>query len=157
MQTGLKVGDAMTKSPIIVRADSTLVECAKIMASNHVGALVVQANGKPEGVLTEQDIVRGAIATGKDPASTEAGAIVEKKLLTISPDEDIYDALVVMRDANIRHLPVVNEDKMIGLLTLKDILKIQPQLFDLLVEKFEIREESDKPIFYRDRHSEPEE
>ena len=51
-----------------------------------------------------------------------------------------------MRDMNIRHLPVTDGSKMLGLLTLKDILKIEPQLFDLLVEKFELREEARKPI-----------
>ena len=51
-----------------------------------------------------------------------------------------------MKEKNIRHLPVVSDGKMVGLLTLKDILKIEPQLFDLLVDKFEVREEERKPI-----------
>ena len=51
-----------------------------------------------------------------------------------------------MRDNNIRHLPVVENNEMVGLLTIKDILKIEPQLFDLIVEKFELREESRKSI-----------
>ena len=59
---------------------------------------------------------------------------------------DIYDALVKMRDNNIRHLPVVENNEMVWLLTIKDILKIEPQLFELIVEKFELREESRKPI-----------
>ena len=71
---------------------------------------------------------------------------METKLLMISPSDDIYDALIKMRDSNIRHLPVVEHGKMVGLLTLKDILKIEPQLFELLVEKFELREETRKPI-----------
>ncbi|MBI2559074.1 CBS domain-containing protein [Candidatus Woesearchaeota archaeon] len=64
----------------------------------------------------------------------------------MSPNDDIYDALIKMRDSNIRHLPVVENGKMVGLLTLKDVLKIEPSLFELLVEKFELREETRKPI-----------
>ena len=70
-----------------------------------------------------------------------------KTLFTIEGESDIYDALVIMRDENIRHLPVVNKGEMVGLLTLKDILKIQPALFELIVEKFELREEENKPVF----------
>ena len=51
-----------------------------------------------------------------------------------------------MRDNNIRHLPVVENNEMVGLLTIKDILKIEPDLFDLIVEKFELKEENRKPI-----------
>jgi signal-transduction protein with cAMP-binding, CBS, and nucleotidyltransferase domain len=58
----------------------------------------------------------------------------------------------MMSDLNIRHLPVVEDDRMVGLLTLKDILKIQPQLFEILVDKFEIREQDRKLVFKRDEH-----
>ena len=67
-----------------------------------------------------------------------------KQLITIQPEDDIYDALLKMRDYNIRHLPVMDNDVMVGLLTLKDILKIEPQLFEIIVEKFEIREANRK-------------
>ena len=70
-----------------------------------------------------------------------------KKVITISPEVDIYEALLVMRDEDIRMLPVVNDNEVIGLLTVKDILKIQPQLFELLAEKLILREERRKPIF----------
>ncbi|MBW2970751.1 CBS domain-containing protein [Candidatus Woesearchaeota archaeon] len=58
----------------------------------------------------------------------------------------MYDSLVLMRDYNIRHLPVVHKKELVGYLTIKDILKIEPQLFELIVEKFELREEHRKPI-----------
>ncbi len=145
MKSGYKVADAMTINPISVGANTTLLECAKIMSEKHVGAVVVKDNLHSIGILTEQDIVRKAVAKG---ASTDESvkSFMETKLITITPDADIYDALIKMRDNNIRHLPVVENDKMVGLLTIKDILKIEPDLFDLIVEKFELREESRKPI-----------
>jgi len=116
------------------------------MAKNHVGALVIKENHSTGGLITEQDIVRKVIAKGINPLTKKVRDYMAKKLLTVSPNDDIYDGLIKMRDSNIRHLPVVEKGKMVGLLTLKDILKIEPSLFDLIVEKFEIREETRKPI-----------
>ena len=144
MKTGFKVADAMTINPISVSPDISLIECAKIMSEKHVGAIVVK-DWNSLGILTEQDIVRKAVAKGLDVNNNIKG-LVEKDLFTISPINDIYDAMIKMRDNNIRHLPVVADNEMVGLLTIKDILKIEPQLFDLIVEKFELREESRKPI-----------
>jgi len=146
MKTGYKVGDAMTKKPITISPNTSLEECSKIMANNHVGSVIIKEDNILKGILTEQDIVRKAVALGLDTKKTNVGEIMIKELKTIAPEDDVYDALVTMKDLNIRQLPVVEKGKMVGLLTLKDILKIQPQLFDLLVEKFELREESRKPI-----------
>ena len=146
MKTGYKVYDCMTTKPISVSSDSTLDDCAKIMAKNHVGALVINNGSDSKGLITEQDIVRKVIAKGQNPIGKKVKDYMEKKLITIGPNDDIYDALIKMRDSNIRHLPVVEKGKMIGLLTLKDILKIEPSLFELIVEKFEVREEKRKPI-----------
>src|SRR3989338_3940903 len=145
MKSGYKVADAMTISPISVCASTTLLECAKIMSEKHVGAVVVKDNSHSIGILTEQDIVRKAVA--KSASTNESvKTFMETKLITITPDADIYDALILMRDNNIRHLPVVEDNRMIGLLTIKDILKIEPQLFEIIVEKFELKESARKPI-----------
>ena len=146
MKTGYKVCDAMTQAPIVVHPEDTLKACANIMKNNHVGAVIVKDQGKLLGILTEQDIVRKAVAQGEDPEKSKVREVMEKGLRTIGPEEDIFDALMKMRDLNIRHLPVVDNSKMIGLLTLKDVLKIQPQLFELLVEKIEVREAERKPL-----------
>ena len=146
MKTGYKVYDCMTTKPISVSSDASLEQCAKVMAKNHVGALVVRDNHLSKGLITEQDIVRKILAKGINPLTKNVRDYMETKLITIGSDDDIYDALIKMRDSNIRHLPVVDKGKMVGLLTLKDVLKIEPQLFELLVEKFELREETRKPI-----------
>lgn len=146
MKTGYKVHDCMTTKPISVSSEKSLEECAKVMAKNHVGALVIKDNHQSKGLITEQDIVRKVLARGINPLTKKVKDFMETKLMTISPNDDIYDALIKMRDQNIRHLPVVDKGKMIGLLTLKDVLKIEPQLFELLVEKFELREETRKPV-----------
>ena len=146
MKTGYKVCDAMTRKPVSIDNSLTLEQFAKMMHENHVGALLVKDGEKLLGLLTEQDIVRKALAKGHNPKKTKVKDIMVTRLKTIVPETDLYDALMVMRKNNIRHLPVISKKEMIGLLTLKDILKIQPQLFDMMVEKFELREEHRKPI-----------
>ncbi|MBS3165236.1 CBS domain-containing protein [Candidatus Woesearchaeota archaeon] len=146
MKTGYQVGDAMTKKPITVPPSITVEECARIMAEKHIGSMIIIEKGRAKGIVTEQDIVRKVIAPGKSPAKTPLGDIMVTELVTVAPDSDVYDALVLMREHNIRHLPVVHKDEMVGFLTMKDVLKIEPQLFELLVDKFELREEGHKPI-----------
>ena len=136
----------MTEKPIAVSPDITIQECAKIMSEQHVGAVLVKKNGSLLGVITEQDIVRKSVINNDKPSVRKASEVMETQMHTIEPEKDIFEALVKMKDKNIRHLPVVADSEMIGLLTLKDVLKIEPQLFDLLVEKFELREEERKPI-----------
>ncbi len=148
MKIGVKVLDAMTKNPIVVKPITSVAECAKIMQTNHVGSLIIKENNSM-GIVTEQDIVRKIVAQGLNPKEVEIKAAMETNLFTIAGKEDIYDALVLMRDKNIRHLPVVQNGDLVGLLTIKDILKIQPQLFELIVDKFELREEINKPVFYK--------
>ena len=147
MKTGISVSDAMTTKPIMLSPNDSLRKCAKEMASKHVSAILVGTDHQLKGIISDQDIVRKFIAKGINPLSKKISDFMKKRVTTITPEKDIYDALIIMRDLNIRHLPVVEGKKILGLLTIKDILKIEPQLFDLIVEKFELREEEKKPIF----------
>ena len=148
MKTGITVMDAMTEKPIVLPPSDSIKHCSEEMAKHHVGTIIVKENEKVIGVIAEQDIVRKIIAKGLDPYKMKLKEVMETKLVTITADTDIFDALMKMKDLNIRHLPVIDNDKMIGLITLKDILKIEPQLFELMVEKFELKEEERKPIHH---------
>ena len=140
MKTGVKASDAMTEKPITLSPDSNVQECAALMDKEHVGAILIKEDNHVRGIITEQDIVRKLVAKGENPLEKKLEEVMEKELITANPSIDIFDALIIMRDENIRHLPIVDDGNFLGLLTLKDILKLQPQLFDLLLEKFEIRE-----------------
>ena len=146
MKTGVKICDAMTKKPVNVSPEMKITEIAQMMNKEHVGSMLVVKDNKLQGIITEQDIVRKMVAQDLKPGNTKASDIMHTDIISISPEEDIYEALVIMKKENIRHLPVMDEEKMIGFLTIKDILKIEPQLFEIMVEKFELREEEEKPI-----------
>jgi len=146
MKTGISVLDAMTTKPVMLEAKDSLKKCADAMTANRVGAILIRKGHHVEGIITERDIVRKCLSKGINPLTKKISDFMTKKIITIDPKKDIYDALIVMRENNIRHLPVIEGTKIVGLLTLKDILKIEPQLFDLIVDKFELREEEKKPI-----------
>jgi len=145
MKTGYKVCDVMTLKPITVMHNKPLSECARIMEENHVGSLLVK-KGRKIGIVTEQDIVRKAVAKGAHPKKTTIGEVSEWNLFSISPEKDIFEALILMRDKNIRHVPVMDNNRMVGFLTAKDILKVNPSLFEILAEKIELKEEHRKPV-----------
>lgn len=146
VSTGYTVADAMTHEPVVISPNKTLREAAKIMAQTHVGALLVKENEQIIGIITEQDMVRKGIATAGNTALKKVKEVMETDMVTTSPDEDIFEALRIMRDYNFRHLPVMHGGKFVGLVTLKDILKIEPDLYEILVEKIELREAERKPV-----------
>jgi len=143
-KTGIRVIEAMTKKPLVVNPNSSLRDTAKLMLKEDVGGVIVKESGKAVGILTEQDLVK-VIAYGMDTGRTMLKEVMSTKLIKIDPNEDIYDAMLKMNKENVRRLPVINDKGIfIGLLTVKDILIMQPTLFDLRLNGFDIRERTDK-------------
>lgn len=143
MQIGIKVGDIMTRNVISVKPTSTVTDCAKSMFKKDVGLVIVQDEDKLKGVLTEKDII-WALTKKHDLSNVKAKDIMLRKITTIKPSRDIYDALVRMKNGKLRWLPVTNKGNVIGILTIKDILKIEPSLFDIAVGNVQIKEETEK-------------
>ncbi len=146
MKTGYAVGDVMTRKPVMVSGNSSLRECAKTMEEYDVSTLLIGSGNKVDGIVTEEDMVRKVLATERSCMDTKIKDIMETNLITITPDKDIFEALMKMRENDIRHLPVMHGEEIIGLVTMKDILKVEPALFDVLLEKIHLREEENKPI-----------
>lgn len=136
VESVLKVGDAMTKSPIYISADATIHDCVQKMRNNEVGNLIILDGKKLRGIITERDIIYKVIAEKSDPSKIKAKDIMSDDVATISPEEDIQKAIKRMRDISVRRLPVVENDKLVGVLSVKDVLRVEPQLFDIISEKF---------------------
>lgn len=143
MKTGVKVGDVMTMEPITIAPSATIREGAQLMKKEDVGSLLVLDKGKLIGIVTEEDFTEKVLAEGLNAEKTKISEIMVKDLVTITPEVDLYDALLEMNDSRIRQLPVMHNNKMVGFITLKDILKIHPQLFELVAEKYRIISEEE--------------
>ena len=146
METGIKVCDAMTKQPFYVGPDTTLAECANLMKENSIGSLLIKNEEELIGILTEEDIVRKAVTTSNSPGMLCARDVMVEGLVTIGAEKDIFDAISSMKQFNIRHLPVTSGKRLIGLLTMRDVLHLEPQIFELLLEKIRVGEAKDKPV-----------
>ena len=145
MDTGIKVGDLMTRNFIHVAPDTDLRTCAKTMVKKRVGSLIIKDGDKLKGILTEKDIIWAIVKKSKKDLKTiPAKALMKRKVVTIKPGADITDALKKFKKKKIRRLPVVERGKLIGFLTDKDILKIDPGLFQVIAETIKIKEETAK-------------
>lgn len=114
--------DIMTPDPRCVGENDTLVDAARLMASLDVGALPICGEDKRlKGMLTDRDIVVKCIAQGGDPTSTTAGSLAEGKPVTIGADDDIEEALEVMKRYQVRRLPVIDGHDLVGIISQADI------------------------------------
>ena len=136
MKTNKTVKQVMTKQPITVAPGTNIQECAKIMDTKHIGSLLVKDGPGVVGIVTEQDIVRKVVIKNLLPSKTQVDDIMAMDLFVVKEDQDIADAILLMREKNVRHLPVLDKkEQFVGFVTSKDILRIQPDLFKLLTEK----------------------
>jgi len=147
MKIGIKVGDIMTRDFVSVTPATTIQECAKIMTKKRVGSLILREDNQLKGIITERDIIWALTKKScADLSKIKASDIGKRKVATIKPSADLNEALDLMRKSKYRRLPVVNQGNLIGFLTLKDILNIEPGLFEIArnMDAFRIREVDDK-------------
>ncbi len=95
---------------------------ARAMTERNVGSVVVVENGKLVGIFTERDALVRVLAAGIDPETTKLGAVMIRKVMTISPDRSLVNALHRMHDNGFRHLPVVENGALIGMVSVRDAL-----------------------------------
>jgi CBS domain-containing protein len=115
------VEEIMTTKPRTVNVDDTVLDAARVMRDNDIGDVIVVEDGQVTGIVTDRDIVVRAVAEGRDADSTAVGEICTTGVQAIEPDASVDDALRMMRDADIRRLPVVKNGRPVGILSLGDI------------------------------------
>jgi CBS domain-containing protein len=123
------VREVMNKNVMTVKPDLILKKAAEIMSNYHIGSLVVLENNKLTGILTERNVLI-AVVDGKDPELTTVEEVMTKKVITIEPDKTIEDAVALMKENNIKKLPVVDNDKLVGIITASDIIVVEPKLIE---------------------------
>lgn len=145
MKIGMKIGDLMTRDFTHVSPNMNLKECAKMMMKKRVGSLIIKEKNILKGILTEKDIVWAVSKKSKkDLADIEVKDLMRRKVITIKPSADIADAMQKFKKKKVRRLPVIENGKLIGIITANDILRIDPCLFQIIAETIKIREETEK-------------
>jgi CBS domain-containing protein len=118
---GKKVRDAMTVEPRSAELGLSLAEAAQLMKSEDVGSLPVVDDGHLVAVLTDRDIVVRAVAEGVDPNAIVVGEVASRGLVTVDPEQDLDEALALMARHQVRRLPVVERDRLVGIVAQADV------------------------------------
>jgi CBS domain-containing protein len=137
------VKEAMKANPVTVKPKTTVKEAAELMRKRSIGNCIVIDN-KPIGIITESDILKKVVAEDKKASEILVEEIMVTPIIVIDPYVDIEEAMKTMSKCNIRRLPVVEDGNLIGIITIKDILRLSPMLLEIAREWYEIvgRDES---------------
>jgi CBS domain-containing protein len=134
----LYVREIMVQKVQTIKSDASLKQAASSMVKSRIGSLVVMDGSRPQGIITEGDISR-AIAKGMDPTKDHVKSIMSKPVITITGDLRVEEAARVMSNANIKKLPVVEKDKLVGIITQTDIVASSFDLVNTLKEMVRAR------------------
>jgi signal-transduction protein with cAMP-binding, CBS, and nucleotidyltransferase domain len=127
---GIFVEDTMTKNVVTVEEFTPIRNAAKKMDEANVGSIVVTKNNEPIGIITERDFVRRYAVMGIS-LSKPVGDIMTLPLITIDPNETVWEAAEVMKTNKIHKLPVIKDKKLVGIITNSDLVKLCSQSSDL--------------------------
>jgi CBS domain-containing protein len=106
-----------------VKPGASVLEALKVMADRNTGAVLVMTGEKVAGILSERDCVRKLELTGRTAAGTRVEAIMTGDVLYVEAGQSLDECMAVMIDKNIRHLPVYENGKLLGLISVRDVLK----------------------------------
>lgn len=105
-----------------IEPEATVFEAIKFMAEKDIGSLVVLAGGRLAGVFTERDYTRKVALQGKTSKETRVREIIPHEVITIAPDDSVEDCMRLMTEHRVRHLPVVEGDQVIGIVSIGDLV-----------------------------------
>ncbi len=115
------VRDVMTVDPVSLPADASVIDAARTMKERDIGDVIVVEDGRICGVVTDRDLAVRALAEERDPVGTRIGEICSRDLATVAPDDDCTAAGDLMRDRAVRRIPVVEDGKPVGIVSLGDL------------------------------------
>jgi CBS domain-containing protein len=115
-----RIRDVMTQNPTTVEASATIQEAAQLMDKEDIGNVLVVENGEVQGIVTDRDIVVRVLAKGNG-ADASVREACSTDLQALSPDDSIDDAIKKMEQADVRRLPVVEDNKPVGIVSLGDL------------------------------------
>jgi len=141
METGIRVKDIMSKRVITIEEDKTILDAARKMVRGRASTVIVVKHGKPEGIVTDSDIIKKVVAKDKRASEVVVEDVMSFPLVTVPPDVDIAEAKRKMVENRIKRLPVVENGKVVGILTTTDIAMTGPEMISILKERIMMKEE----------------
>jgi CBS domain-containing protein len=144
----LQAENVMTTEVAVMDGEVSVKKAAEVMAQEGVSAIIVTVEGKATGIVTERDILKRIVAEDKTAEKTKVKEIMSSPLITIEPTTDLEDAARLMFEKKIKNLPITHENRLIGLINLQDICRIQPEILKLLKQTMKTPKNIQKILRY---------
>ena len=126
------VRDVMTKNPKVVRRDTSVQEVVATMNKFDISSVIVVQEERPVGIITHKDIMSKIVQSRIPPDAVTAREVMSTPVVTISEDVSIEEAVRLMSKKNVKKLPVVTDNKLVGIITSLDLVREEPKLIKLM-------------------------
>lgn len=118
--------------------DATVYDALAMMAEKGIGALLVMEDGNPVGVFSERDYARNVILKGRSSRDTPVREIMSSPILCVTPDQPVEEAMALMTEHRVRHLPVVRDDgEVLGIVSIGDLIKSIISGYKFIIDQLE--------------------
>lgn len=124
-------------SIVSISADATVYKALELMAAENVGALIVMAGDQVKGIISERDYARKVILEGRSSLETQVEKIMTTRVLYISPDKSVEEGLALMSDKRCRHLPVLEDNKLVGMVSIGDLVSANVAEKEFMISQLE--------------------
>jgi CBS domain-containing protein len=120
-----------------VEPEATVYDALTLMAEKNIGAVLVMERDKLVGILSERDYARKVVLHGKTPVDTPAREIMTERVICIPPQETVEECMALMTEKKVRHLPVLEDDQLIGVISIGDVVKSTIAQKEFIIEQLE--------------------
>lgn len=134
----MMVKDVMNTNVVVAKSEATIREASEVMNKYNIGSLVVVKEGGIAGIITEHNVLE-SVAAGKDPDDTKVSEVMSPDVVTVAPDATIEQAVDLMVQHKIKKLPVVEGEKLLGIVTASDIIVVEPKLVASIADLISIK------------------
>ncbi len=121
----------------MIAPDATVFEALKLMAQHNIGALLVMSNDMVDGIISERDCVRKVELDEKNVRDTNISDVMTSKVISINADEPLEECMALMLEKSIRHLPVYDGKKLLGFISVRDVLKEVVDVQQMMLSQLE--------------------
>ena len=133
MRTVQQLLDAKGGDIHSVHPDDSVFDAVQKLANANIGSLIVIEDGRPVGIFTERDYARSVVLQGKSSPTTPVRDIMTTRVIYVQPAQTVEECMAIMTDKHIRHLPVLQDEKLVGMISIGDLVKsiIEDQKFTI--------------------------
>ena len=119
------MGQLIKRNVVYLPSSTNVSEACKVMATKHIGAVLVMDDGQLEGIFTERDAVIRVLAERRDPEATQLSEVMTRDPITIAPQSAATDALRLMSEVGFRHIPIAEGGEVYGVISIRDFVGVE--------------------------------